>query len=132
MVHWILGRNTFIMNHLRPGQTLFNTLLDIDPEFAESIRGVYGLDPFYKDEIIPDTLKAWRDHLAKPFKSSIIEVLHRWSPHSGSCCISDRNGKVTITEESCRCDDVAKRARKLAGLEPYGPVSDDVGSFPCV
>ena len=49
-------------NNLRPGQVLFNALLDIDPAFAERIRGT-ELDPFHMDERVPLALSAWRLHL---------------------------------------------------------------------
>lgn len=34
----------------RTGQGFFNALTYVRPELAERVRGVVGLDPFYKDE----------------------------------------------------------------------------------
>ena len=42
----------------RPGEVFFNALLEVDPEFAESIRGT-ALDPFFLDGRIPAVLVAW-------------------------------------------------------------------------
>jgi hypothetical protein len=46
------------------------------------------------------------------------EMIDRWAPHCGSCCVAV-NGKVTVTEASCVCDDLHKRARKLTKMPPY-------------
>ena len=51
-------------NIIRPGQALFNTLLDVDPAFAESIRGT-EYDCFHMDERIPLVLTMWRAHIQK-------------------------------------------------------------------
>jgi hypothetical protein len=47
---------------IRPGQALFNALLELDPDFVEIIRGT-AADPFYHDDRIPACLRAWRVHL---------------------------------------------------------------------
>jgi hypothetical protein len=46
------------------------------------------------------------------------EMVERWAPHCGSCCVYV-DGKITVTEASCVCDDLHKRARKLTGMPPY-------------
>ena len=48
------------------------------------------------------------------------EMVERWAPHCGSCCVYV-DGKITVTEASCVCDDLHKRARKLTGMPPYAP-----------
>lgn len=50
------------MSTQRNGQALFNALVEVDPAFAEKIRGTEH-DPFYKDERIPDALRQWQEHL---------------------------------------------------------------------
>lgn len=42
----------------RIGQSVFNTLYDLDPEMADSIRGT-DLDPFYND----DRVAKFYDHV---------------------------------------------------------------------
>jgi len=55
-------RNTYRSGHPDPrwrmGQRLFNRLLAVRPDLSEAIRGVGGLDPFHRDDLIPDCL-AW-------------------------------------------------------------------------
>ncbi len=46
----------------RPGQALFNALLEVDPGAAEWIRGG-ELDPFHDDRRIPALLAWWRSEL---------------------------------------------------------------------
>lgn len=41
--------------HYRRGQAYFNTLYDMKPELANSIRGGH-YDPFYRDEVLPTFL----------------------------------------------------------------------------
>ena len=38
-----------LSRHLRIGQAMFNRLYDVDPEFADSLRGS-DVDPFYADD----------------------------------------------------------------------------------
>lgn len=39
----------------RTGQAYFNRLYELEPELANEIRAT-GLDPFYRDDILPDFL----------------------------------------------------------------------------
>jgi hypothetical protein len=102
---------------MRPGQTLFNTLLEIDPVFAESIRGG-DLDPFYNDERIPGTLRAWKDACVRPLNELIVELVNRHLPHSGACVVH-KDRQYVVTRESCCCSDLARRARKAVHMVPF-------------
>lgn len=46
----------------RPGQAVFNALAQLDPDFADTIRGGV-LDPFSDDRRIEAALSAWRARL---------------------------------------------------------------------
>lgn len=46
----------------RPGQAVFNALAQVDPEFADRVRGT-ELDPFHDDTRIAGMLAWWRDVL---------------------------------------------------------------------
>ena len=41
----------------RPGQAVFNALVEVWPEFGEMVRGGY-IDPFHNDDRIADCLRA--------------------------------------------------------------------------
>ncbi len=46
------------------------------------------------------------------------EVIRRWAPHSGLCCVRNPAGGIMVTAKSCVCDRLSKRARKAAGMWP--------------
>ncbi len=47
----------------RAGQNIFNAVWELDPEFADSIRGT-SADPFYDNSIIPTFYVALGEHLS--------------------------------------------------------------------
>ncbi|RTK94354.1 MAG: hypothetical protein EKK64_08565 [Neisseriaceae bacterium] len=52
----------------RDGQYFFNLLLLYRPDLASIIRGVEGIDPFHRDDLIP-TCAAWlKEHWQNPLK----------------------------------------------------------------
>lgn len=42
----------------RMGQTYFNVLCELRPDLSEQIRSDFNLDPFYRDQVIPE-FTAW-------------------------------------------------------------------------
>lgn len=44
----------------RMGQAYFNAAYDIDPDWADKIRGTIG-DPFHNDDAIAKFLEAWQE-----------------------------------------------------------------------
>lgn len=67
----------------RAGQLLFNALAEVDPDFAERIRGT-ELSPFYRDGVIAATLRAWRSGEAPPRAPSRTAVVGADAPAFGS------------------------------------------------
>jgi hypothetical protein len=63
---------------LRPGQAVFNAIVEVDPAFAETIRGNPALDPFCADDRIRAMLDAWRERVASEATETLAAAVREF------------------------------------------------------
>ena len=44
-------------------------------------------------------------------RETLKQVVDQWSPHCGSCCFTDVNGDLKVTDWSCQCHDLQRDVR---------------------
>ncbi len=94
---------------------------EVDDRLAElaEVATRHEKDMCEADETIRLTQEAmdgWRERAEKTqaecaaLTFALAVLLNRW-PHYGACCTFDTDGKVIVTEASCRCDQDVQAAR---------------------
>ena len=91
------------------------------------------MDEVHDHALTMDNLKG-RCELAEAeiarLREALTAMVERWARHCGLCCTFDAVGKVVVTDESCVCDPVHKRARAaLRGECRHG--GRQQGETPC-
>jgi hypothetical protein len=94
------------------------------------LRGPRTEPPVVHPSHLPTIVDLLEDEVAALRKVAVAtkELVRQRHPHSGACCTFDKEGKVIVTRDSCKCSSDEKAVREAVSLWEQPPTAVPTGS----